>query len=256
MKKTLILIYGIMAYLMFWAVALYAIGFIGNFGIERTLDGLPRVSLVSALVTNLGLLSFFALQHSGMARNGFKKWITQWVPAAVERSTYVMVSSLAMVVLYLFWEPMGGVLWSFDQGLSQALMIGVYMFGWAMIVVSTLQINHLHLFGLQQVWYAYKEQEVPSSEFVTPGMYKWVRHPLYVGWLIVLWAAPTMSVAHLLFAVGLTVYILVAIRFEERDLEHEFGHKYRMYQRSVPMIVPQISKQSNHLLDHNSERRS
>ncbi len=253
MKKTVLLIYGIAAYVMFWAVALYAIGFIGNFGVSRTLDGLPDVPFITAALINLGLLSAFALQHSGMARQGFKKWLTRWIPAAAERSTYVLISNLAMIALFLLWEPMGVVFWSFDSGFAQASVITLYMFGWALIVVSTLQINHLHLFGVQQVWAAFRGHEIPASEFVTPALYRWVRHPLYVGWLIVFWAAPTMTVSHLFFALLLTVYILVAIRLEERDLEAEFGYKYRSYQRSVPMIIPHFQKQPKQYRDHGKE---
>ncbi len=241
MKRTLILAYGIACYAMFLGVFIYAIGFIGNFGVTRTLDGIPTLPFWQALTINLGVLSVFAIQHSGMARQGFKRWISRWIPASTERSTYVLLSNLAMILIFALWQPMGGVVWSIaDPGLKVAMMT-VYLFGWALVLVSTFLINHFHLFGLQQVWCQFCKTRLPEAEFRMPSLYRIVRHPLYVGWLIVFWAASTMTAAHLLFALVTTAYILIAIQWEERDLSDELGETYAEYKKAVPMIIPRIT---------------
>lgn len=241
MKKTMILIYGVASYLLFLAVFLYAVGFIGNFAVPTTLDGLPAQPFWQALLVNLGLLSVFALQHSGMARKGFKRWIQKYIPESAERSTYVLLSNGVMILLFAFWQPMGGVIWHADAGLAQTALITLYMFGWSLVLVSTFLINHFHLFGLQQVWYQFKGKTIPPGDFRTPSLYRFVRHPLYVGWIVVMWAAPTMTVAHLVFALMSTAYIMVAIQFEEQDLREEFGEQYENYQQQVPMIIPAVT---------------
>lgn len=240
MKKSLVLCYGVIAYLMFHAVIAYTIGFIGNFGITNTLDALPNRPLMEALFINLGLLTLFAVQHSGMARKGFKNWIKKYIPAAAERSTYVIMSNLTLLALMVFWEPIGGVLWHVESQLGVTLLITLYMFGWALVFVSSFLINHFHLFGLQQVWYHFRGKTMPTSQFTTPSLYRFVRHPLYVGFIILMWSATTMTVAHLLFAVGATLYILVGIQFEEKDLKDDLGEAYAKYQQQVPMIIPRV----------------
>ena len=245
MKKTVILIYGITAYVMFLGVAIYAIGFIGNFAISNTLDAIPSTPFWQALLINLGVLLLFAIQHSGMARQSFKQWITRHIPKAAERSTYVLMSNLAMVLIFALWEPMGGVIWSADNAVAKALILSLYMFGWALVFVSTFLINHFHLFGLQQVWFHFIGTTASKSRFTTPSLYRMVRHPLYVGWIMVIWAATTMTVAHLVFAIITTVYILVAIQFEEKDLQQEFGEEYTRYQKNVPMIIPSFKTDSS-----------
>ena len=240
MKKTVILIYGVASYVMFLGVALYAMAFIGNFGISKTLDAIPSTSFWEALLINLIALALFSIQHSGMARRGFKQWLTRYIPESAERSTYVLMSNLAMIVIFLLWEPMGGVIWAADSAVSKALIMSLYMFGWALVLVSTFLINHFHLFGLQQVWYQFRGKQVPAANFTTPSLYRMVRHPLYVGWIMVAWAATTMTVAHLVFAIMTTAYILVAIQFEEKDLKDEFGEDYARYQKEVPMIIPTL----------------
>ncbi len=242
MKKISIFIYGLTCYLMFLAVFIYAVGFIGNIRVSNSIDALPGVPFIQALLINLGLLTVFAVQHSGMARKGFKNWITKYIPSSAERSTYVLLSNVAMIIMFYFWEPMGGVVWSADGGFAKSAILTVYMFGWALVLVSTLLINHFHLFGLQQVWAQLVGKTYQDAHFVTPSLYKYVRHPLYVGWIVVVWAAPVMTVAHFVFAMMCTAYIVVAIQFEEKDLEDEFGDTYRAYKDQVPMLIPSVKK--------------
>ena len=240
MKKTAVLIYGVMAYLMFLAVFLYAVCFIGNIYIDNSLDAMPSIPFTQALMINLGLLALFAIQHSGMARNGFKKWITRYIPKSAERSTYVLLSNLVMIVLFVFWQPMGGVIWSADsQFITNSVMV-LFMFGWGVLLVSTFLIDHFHLFGLKQVWYQFTGKTMEPAAFMMPSFYKHVRHPIYVGWTIIVWATPVMTVAHLVFAMMCTAYIMVGIYLEEQDLEAEFGDDYRAYQDQVPMLIPAV----------------
>ena len=241
MKKLSILIYGILAYVGFLGVLVYAIGFIGNFAVSNSLDAMTSITFSQALMINLGLLAAFSLQHSGMARKGFKAWITQFIPKSAERSTYVLLSNFAMILLFVFWQPMGGVIWSVESSLTKTVMITLYMFGWSLVVISTFLIEHFELFGLKQVWYQFKGQSLPKAKFVSPALYRYVRHPMYVGWIVVFWAATTMTVAHLIFALLCTAYIVIAIRFEEKDLNDELGEAYSNYQREVPMLIPQIN---------------
>jgi protein-S-isoprenylcysteine O-methyltransferase Ste14 len=238
MSRVVTFIYGIASYLVFFAVFLYAIGFIGGFVTPTALDAAPRSPLMQALVIDLLLLAAFAIQHSGMARPAFKRWWTKVVPEAAERSTYVLVSSLALVALFILWEPIGGVIWDAPEGAVRMTVIGIYLFGWVLLLYVTFLIDHFDLFGLAQVWSALRGQTYQSPPFRTPSLYKVVRHPLYIGWLTIFWAAPTMTVAHLIFAIATTAYILVAIQLEERDLEDAFGGSYAEYKRTTPMLVP------------------
>jgi methanethiol S-methyltransferase len=234
-------LYGVLSYGVFLGVFLYAIGFIGGFFTPTTLDGAPRRPLVEALAIDLALLGLFAVQHSVMARPAFKRWWTRIVPEAVERSTYVLLSSLALVALFAFWEPIGGVIWS-TQGLAREVVIGVYLFGWALLLYTTFLIDHFDLFGLRQVWNRLKGNSYEPPKFYTPSLYKVVRHPLYIGWLTIFWAAPTMTVAHLVFALATTAYILIAIQLEERDLVAAFGERYIDYRRNTPMLIPRLGR--------------
>ncbi|HEX4210559.1 MAG TPA: hypothetical protein VHY56_09215 [Candidatus Binataceae bacterium] len=240
MSRIAIFVYGIAAYVIFFIAFLYAIGFIGGFATPTALDGVPRVPLAQALLLDLGLLSAFALQHSGMARPAFKRWWTRIVPEAAERSTYVLLSSLALIALFIFWEPIGGIVWNAPAGAARASIIAVYLFGWALLLYTTFLIDHFDLFGLKQVWRRLGNKVYRAPVFRTPSLYKLVRHPLYIGWLTIFWAAPTMSAAHLLFATICTAYILVAIRWEERDLESAFGEVYADYKSRTPMLVPRL----------------
>jgi len=238
MGRVLALAYGVTCYAIFLMTFCYAIGFIGGFVVPTALDGEASGSLGTALLVNLGLLALFAVQHSVMARPGFKRAWTKIVPRPVERSTYVLFASLALCLLFWQWRPMGGMVWEVTNPLGRGALRGLFGFGWALVLVTTFLINHFDLFGLRQVWMYFRGQKYRPLSFVTPGPYKFVRHPLYVGWLCVFWATPTMTVAHLLFAVMTTAYILVAIRLEERDLLAEHGQRYATYRRQVPMLVP------------------
>lgn len=230
--------YGVICYAIFFATFLYAIGFIGGFGVPRTLDGNPAGPLVTAIAIDAGLLALFALQHSIMARSWFKKAWTRIVPAEVERSTYVLFSSAALILLFRLWHPLGGVVWSIDNGNARLLLRALFAFGWGLVLVSTFLINHFDLFGLRQVWLFLTGKPYTAPQFATPGLYRLVRHPLYVGWFFTFWMTPLMSFAHLLFAAMATGYILVAIQFEERDLVRHHGEAYADYRRRVPMLVP------------------
>jgi methanethiol S-methyltransferase len=240
MSRIGIFLYGVVCYLVFLGVFLYGIGFIGGFLTPTTLDGAPRRPLIEALAIDLGLLAAFAIQHSGMARPAFKRWWTKVVPEAAERATYVLVSSLALVALYVFWEPIGGIIWQTPEGAATIAVIALYLFGWALLLYTTFLIDHFDLFGLKQVWRALTGKPYMPPQFRMPTLYKAVRHPLYVGWLIIFWSAPTMTIAHLVFAVMTTAYILIAIQLEERDLITAHGEDYKNYRRSTPMLVPRL----------------
>jgi protein-S-isoprenylcysteine O-methyltransferase Ste14 len=240
MSRIAIFAYGIFCYLIFLAVFLYGIGFIGGFLTPTSLDGVPASTLANALTVDLSLLAAFAIQHSGMARPAFKRWWKRYVPEAAERSTYVLLSSLALVALYIFWQPIGGVVWSAPSGLARNIVIGVYLFGWLLLLYTTFLIDHFDLFGLKQVWRRLSNKTYRDPVFRTPSLYKLVRHPLYIGWLTIFWAAPTMTAAHLLFALATTGYILIAIQFEERDLVSAFGTTYVDYRARTPMLIPRL----------------
>jgi protein-S-isoprenylcysteine O-methyltransferase Ste14 len=231
--------YGVISYLVFFAVFLYAIGFIGGFFTPTILDGTPRTSLTTALALDVGLLAAFALQHSGMARPAFKRRWKQVVPEAAERSTYVLASSLTLAALYFFWQPIGGVIWSLS-GTPRLSVIGLYLFGWGLLLYTTFLIDHFDLFGLKQVWRRLGNEVYRAPAFRTPALYKLVRHPLYVGWLVIFWAAPVMTVAHMVFALVTTAYILIAIRWEERDLVAAYGAAYTDYRNRTPMLIPRF----------------
>ena len=242
-KRFAVLAYGLTAYLMFLGVFVYAIGFIGNFLVPTTLDAPKQGSLTMALVVNCLLLTAFAVQHSGMARPSFKKWWTKIVPKPIERSTYVLFSNIAMILLFWLWQPMGGVVWQVENEVIRIFVYVMFACGWVTILYSTMLISHFDLFGLRQVWLYFQQKPYTQLEFRVPGLYRFVRHPLYVGWLIVFWAAPTMTIAHLMFASITTIYILVAIRLEERNLVDALPG-YSEYQKQVPMLCPMPTKSS------------
>jgi protein-S-isoprenylcysteine O-methyltransferase Ste14 len=241
-KRIAFFAYGTLSYLIFFATFLYAIGFIGNFGVPRTLDGTPSGPLALAFAIDVVLLTLFAVQHSVMARKWFKDWWTRLVPPPLERSTYVLFSSLALILLFWQWRPLGGVVWSIEDPVGRVVVQGLFAFGWALILVSTFLINHFDLFGLRQVWLYLLGRPYTTLKFGTPGPYRLVRHPLYVGWLFAFWCTPKMTLAHLLFSVATTAYILIAIQLEERDLVREHGDTYKAYRRSVPMLIPFIRR--------------
>jgi methanethiol S-methyltransferase len=241
-KRISVFLYGVASYAVFFATFLYAIGFIGNFGVPATLDGEPALATGTALLIDLGLLSVFALQHSVMARPFFKRWLTRFIPESAERSTYVLLSSFALIAVFAFWQPLGGEVWTVSDPTLRGVIWGAFAFGWLLVLVSTFLINHFDLFGLRQVWLQLRGKPYTHLRFGTPGPYKLVRHPLYLGWLFCFWATPTMTGTHLLFAFVTTAYILVAIQFEERDLVDSLGDDYRRYRTRVPMIIPALGR--------------
>ena len=237
MTGILTLAYGAVSYVVFFLTFLYAIGFIGNILVPKSLDSAATDPWPVALSVNLALLSLFAVQHSVMARQGFKRLITRVIPTSAERSTYVLASSLALILLFWQWRPLGGVVWSVDNEVGRAALYAGYAFGWSLVLLATFVINHFDLFGLRQSWLAFRGQPQTPLVFTTPWLYRIVRHPLYVGWLFAFWCTPTMTVTHLLFALVASAYIVVAIRFEERDLMRAHP-EYADYRRRVPMLVP------------------
>ena len=238
LKRIVFFGYGVVCYAVFFATFLYAIGFIGGFLVPTTLDGPRRGPLAEGIAIDAGLLALFAVQHSVMARRWFKERWTRIVPPALERSTYVLLSSLALIVLFWQWRPLGGVVWSVSEPPARFALYALFAFGWTLVLVSTFLINHFDLFGLRQVWLFLRGRPYTHLRFGTPGPYRLVRHPLYVGWFFAFWMTPVMTYAHLLFAAATAAYILIAIQFEERDLVHAHGRAYEEYRRRVPMLVP------------------
>ncbi|MEM9314007.1 MAG: methanethiol S-methyltransferase [Pseudomonadota bacterium] len=241
MKRLLIFSYGIISYALFFLTFLYSIGFVGNILVPRSIDSVPTMPLSSAMAVNLCLLAVFAIQHSGMARPAFKRWLTRYIPEAAERSTYVLMSTIAMAALMAFWQPLGGVIWSVRTPGAATVLIAAYLASWVLLLYATFLINHFDLFGLRQVWYALRKEEVPTLIFVTPALYRIVRHPIYVAWLGIFWFTPTMTATHLLLALGTTAYILIAIKLEERDLEAAHP-EYAQYKRKVPALIPSVTR--------------
>jgi protein-S-isoprenylcysteine O-methyltransferase Ste14 len=237
MTGILTLTYGVASYVVFFLTFLYAIGFLGNIFVPKSLDSAATDPWPMALAINLGLLTVFAVQHSVMARQGFKRLITRIIPSSAERSTYVLASSLALILLFWQWRPLGGVVWNVENEVGRAVLYAGFGFGWALVLLATVVINHFDLFGLRQSWRGFRGQAQAPLHFATPFLYRMVRHPLYVGWLFAFWSTPTMTVTHLLFAGVASAYILVAIQFEERDLMRHHP-EYAEYRRRVPMLVP------------------
>jgi protein-S-isoprenylcysteine O-methyltransferase Ste14 len=242
MGRTFAFLYGAVAYIVFLVAFLYAIGFVGNLAVPKSIDGPVGDPAGPALLVNLVLLGLFAVQHSVMARPAFKRWWTRLVPPAVERTTFVLFASLALLLLYWQWRPMTDIIWSVTNPLGAIMLEATSWIGWAVVFASTFMINHFELFGLRQVLARLLRQELPQAKFKTPMLYKSVRHPIYLGFLIAFWATPTMTAGHLLFAIATTGYILIGIWLEERDLVAHFGQRYLDYRKAVGMLVPRLRK--------------
>ena len=237
MCKALGVLYGIAAYVLFLGTFLYAVGFVGNLVVPKSIDTGAQGDLVVALIVDALLLGVFAVQHSVMARPGFKRWWTTIVPASIERSTYVVLSSLALILMYWQWRPLPSVLWD-ATGVMRAILVALFWLGWLIVLLSTFMISHWDLFGLRQVFLNMKGAVYSHPPFTMRGFYHFVRHPIMLGFIIAFWSAPTMTLGHAVFAAATTAYILIALQLEERDLVTYIGDTYREYRKRVPMLIP------------------
>lgn len=238
MKRATVLVYGILSYLIFFASFLYAVGFLGNFVVPKQINEGSSAGLTTALAINALLLGLFAVQHSLMARDFFKEWMTTIIPEEAERSTYVLLSSLVLFLLFWQWVPMSGTIWDVSGTIGEPVLLAVFGLGWLVVLVSTFMIDHFDLFGLKQVFYYYRDWNYTHPDFQVPFLYRYVRHPLMLGFIIAFWATPHMTVGHLVFAIATTGYIIVGILFEEQTLIRHHGETYEAYREQVPMLTP------------------
>ncbi|MCW9706114.1 methanethiol S-methyltransferase [Fodinibius salsisoli] len=244
MGRILAFIYGVVSYGMFLGAFGYAIAFVGDFWVPKTINSGEPGAFLPALLINAGLLSLFAVQHSGMARPGFKKWWTKIVPEPIERSTYVLLASGVLFLLYWQWQPLPAPIWSVENEIGRWILWGLFGLGWGLVVYTTFLISHAHLFGLTQVRDFMKDRDLWEPKFQTPNLYSHMRHPMMLGFFFAFWAIPEMTVGHLVFSIATTGYILVALQLEERDLIQAFGDRYRKYRKEVPMFIPRAGQKS------------
>lgn len=240
MKRLSAVVYAVTAYLLFFATFVYMILFLGNFSeiIPKTVNSGSGVEGVPALLVNLALIALFGLQHSLMARKSFKQWWTNYVSRPIERSTYVLFSTLAIILLLWLWQPIPETIWEVDASWLSLILSWGFWLGWLVLFLSTYMIDHFSLFGLRQAWSYWKGEEIQSPEFMEPGFYKYVRHPLMLGFLIAFWSVPSMTAGHLLFSAGMTAYIVIGVYFEEKSMVRRFGEKYEDYRERVPKFFP------------------
>jgi methanethiol S-methyltransferase len=238
MKRTAILLYGLANYLLGVGALVYLIAFLFNLVVPKTIDSGSPGNDVAAALADLGLIVLFGLQHSIMARRGFKAWLTRLVPPAAERATYMLATALVTFILCLSWQPLPEVLWQAEDPLVQYALLGVGLAGWGLVLVSSFLINHFDLFGLRQVWLQFVDREYTQLPFKAAGLYRYIRHPIMTGVLVGVWITPTMTTGHLLFALGMSLYILIGVYHEEKDLIREFGERYRRYIRATGRFVP------------------
>jgi protein-S-isoprenylcysteine O-methyltransferase Ste14 len=238
MRRTAVLLYGSITYAIFLGVFLYTLGFMANLLVPKSIDSGAGLLGGPPLAVNLGVLALFAIQHSVMARPTFKRWWMRFVPESIERSTYVLATNLCLIALFVLWQPMPTVVWQAQSIFAVAALWALFAFGWSLVLVATFLINHFDLFGLRHVWLAWRGRAYSPVGFVQPALYRMVRHPLYVGWMIAFWATPTMTTGHMLFAAVMTAYMLIAIQLEERNLVEAHGEKYAEYRRRTPMLIP------------------
>ena len=238
MLRLIAFIYGVIAYGAFLLVALYAVGFVGNMFVPKSIDSGPEVPFGQALLINIALIGLFGLQHSVMAREGFKKLWTKVIPEPIERSTYVLIASLVLSLLFWQWRPLPTVLWNIENALGRLILLWLFFGGWLFMFISTIMIGHFDLFGVRQVYLYLRGKPYTYEGFGTPGFYKYVRHPIMTGFIIAFWATPQMTVGHLVFAIASTIYILIGIVLEERDMASFFGKTYEEYQGQVTMLFP------------------
>lgn len=242
MKRWAVLLYGAACYAVFLGVFLYLAGFLMNAVVPKSMDSGAAMPVGQALLIDLGLVLLFGVQHTVMARPTFKQAWTKIVPKPIERSTYVMATNLVLIALFAFWQPVDLIVWNVQSSAARMLMYGLCATGFLIVLVTTFLIDHFDLFGMRQVWLYFRGKPYTPIAFRQPGVYKLIRHPLYIGWILSFWATPTMSIVHLAFAAGMTAYILIAIYFEERNLAEAHGADYENYRRNVPMFIPRLTK--------------
>lgn len=244
MGRILAFIYGVISYGLFLGAFSYAIAFVGDFLVPKTINSGELGAFWPSLLINAGLLSLFAVQHSGMARPGFKKWWTKIIPEPIERSTYVLLTNSVLFLLFWQWQPLPGTIWSVESQIGQWVLWGLFGLGWALVVYTTFLISHAHLFGLTQVRDFVKGRELWEPSFQTPNLYRHMRHPMMLGFFLAFWSTPHMTVGHLLFSIATTGYILIALQLEESDLLEEFPKKYGEYREQVPMFIPRPGRKT------------